>query len=125
MTARRARSASCRVSARTHFALHVFLQREGVVVLGIMRTVEERYRAVTRGLANRSPNLRSPVELRKVFAPKFRPLPGIVTEPLAQTGAGTAILAPALDMQRLLFHSPRPEPFHQIAHSILRRFLFV
>src|SRR5262245_45652200 len=96
-----------RTSARAHFALNVFLQRDGVVVLRVMRTIEQRYCTVTGGFADRSPGLRCLVDFGRVSAPEFRPLLGIVTEPSAKFGAGS---------------SSRPKPLNQIAY---RRFLFI
>jgi hypothetical protein len=48
-----------------HFALNVFFHRDGVVVILIMRTIEQRYRTVTGSSADRPQGARCLVALAK------------------------------------------------------------
>jgi hypothetical protein len=65
------------------------------------------------------------VEFGRISPPELRPFLGIVTEPFAQLGAGTRVFQPGVDVQRFLSYSARPEPLNQIAHSVIRSFLFI
>src|SRR5262245_15494421 len=78
-------SASFTCSRRlSHFGLEILLQRNGVVVLGVVRAVDERDPTPAGGGHDWFPRLRVRVELAPVPFAKVVPFLRIVAEPLAQ-----------------------------------------
>ena len=79
--------------------LNVFLKRNSVVVLGVVRAVQKSHRILTRGLTDRLPASGRAIELGKISTTEFLPFLGVVTEPLSQFGAWRGILEPAIEVQ--------------------------
>src|SRR5262249_10462750 len=118
------RSPTC-TRAGAQFVLNILFQRDSVVVLSIVRAIEQCYRASPGGGADRSPGVRSPIQFGKVPASKLRPFLRIMTEPFPQFGTGSGILQPTVDVQRLLFYPSRPKSLDEVAHSVVGSFVFV
>src|ERR1035441_8607819 len=99
----------------------IFLQRRGVVMFRIVRTVDECDAAMTCGAANRGARLRMAVQLCKIAFLELGPLFRVVREPLAKLSAGRHILEPVIKAQIGFLNSTRPESLHQEADSVFRR----
>src|SRR6516225_4552193 len=110
---------------RISLVFDILLQGHGIIVLRVVRAVEQSYGAVPRGVANRRPSVRCPAKLRKVPAAEFLPFSGFVAEPLPQLGAWSGIFQPAVDSQRGLFHAAGPKPFNEIAYPVIGVLLLI
>src|SRR5262249_60420304 len=63
--------------------------------------------------------------LRLVTAPELLPMRGIMSEPLAQSGAGRDVFHPFIDGGFGFFHSARPQPVDQDSSAIIGRRRFI
>ena len=73
------------------------IQGNGVVVLGVVRAVQQSHRILTRGLKDGLPCSGGAIEFGKIPATELLPLLRVVTEPLSQFGAWRDILEPAIE----------------------------
>jgi len=67
--------------------LEKFPQGNGIVMFGIVGTVEERYRAFFRGLNDGRQTLHLMLQLREISPAEFIPAIGLMMEPLAKVRA--------------------------------------
>src|ERR1035438_7740230 len=104
--------------------IQVFLQRNGVVMFCVVRTVDEDDPAMACGTANLLACLRMAVQLGKI-ALELGPLFEVVREPPAKRSAGRHILEPGIKPQIGFLDTTRPEPLHQKPNAVFRRRLVI
>src|SRR5947209_7084881 len=104
------RRVTTRRSGSAHRPDEVLAEDYRLVVLGVLRPVEQRDVALLRGLHQRAPRLRPGVEFGGVPAAELLPPLRVVAEPAAQLVAGGDILEPAVEPEPLLVHPARPQP---------------
>ena len=95
-------------------------ESDHIVVHGIARTEEQRYRPGFRRIKNLLPCLRMRIQFGVIAALKLLPSDGIVAEPLAQRRAGRNLPQPAIELQRLFLHPAWPEAFGEKAAAVGR-----
>ena len=78
--------------------IEVLLQGNGVVVLGVVRAVQESHVILTGGLKDRLPGFGRATKLDEIFTAELLPLLRVVTEPLSQFGTGRGIFEPAIQV---------------------------
>jgi len=85
-------------SSAAFVLLEVFLQGNSVVVLGVVRAVQQSHRVLTGGLEDWLPGSGRAIEFGEIPAPELLPLLGVVTEPFSQFGAWRGILEPGIEV---------------------------
>src|SRR6185437_3942010 len=98
--------------------LQELLERHGIIVLRVVRTVNQSHRSTARSLNDRLPSIRIGLQFHKVSPSEFVPSGRIVTEPFAQLRAGPCIFEPTCQGKRILPHSARPQPLNQQSGSV-------
>jgi hypothetical protein len=98
----------------------IFAKRDGAVVLLVVRAVDECHCAPSHEGHDRPPRLRLGVELSKVANAKLSPLRGIVTEPLPEFSRRCDLSDPAVQLQRVLRETARPQSLDEEACTIGR-----
>src|SRR5581483_6296287 len=96
-------------------------EHDGAVVVDIVSAVKQRHPAVFAGFEKGRPDLGLRVQLPLISPAKLFPTLHLVSEPSPQLGAGGDLLQPRIRMERLFFHTARPESFHQDALAVCPR----
>src|ERR1017187_7860295 len=73
-------------------------ERNGIVVFGVMRTVDQRDRPMARSLYDWPPCIRVSLQFGQIAATKVIPLSGVVAEPFSQLCARRHIFEPSLNL---------------------------
>jgi hypothetical protein len=106
------------LSSFTLVSLKKFKERHGVIVLGIVRAVDERYRPGMRCVKDGLPRLWIGSQFLKIPAPELIPFRRIVTEPFSKLGARSHVFHPPLDFERSLFYAPGPQALDQESDAV-------
>src|SRR5215510_7180742 len=93
-------------------------QHDRLVVLGVLRVVEQHDRPVAQSVQRQLCRVGPRVELGAVALAEPVPALGIVAEPAAELGARRHVLQPAVDVERVLAYATRPQPIHQIGRRL-------
>ena len=101
-----------------HSSVQVLLQGYRVVVLSVVRAVDQGDSAAPRCRHDRSPRFRSRIELIEVALTEGAPLARIVTEPLSQRRARSDFLQPRMSPELRLGNPTRPQSFDQESSAI-------
>ena len=96
-----------------------FSQRDRVVMCFVMRGIHERDGALARQCAQGIEQLRVWAQFGRIALVKRLPARGVVTEPLAQLGAGRELLGPLIHGQTLLLDAPRPQAVNQYPRTVV------
>src|SRR5690348_5258052 len=94
-------------------------QSHRVVVLRVMRAVEQRDRAALGGLYNRLPGLRPRIEFGEILPLKVLPFFRVVSKPFPQFSTRTGFLFPPIGPKIGFADSSWPQPLYEKAHSIV------
>ena len=73
------------------------MKRHGIIVLLVMRTVDQSHGTATCGLRDWAPDAGIRLQFRKVAFPKFIPFGGVVTEPFTQRRARAGFFEPSVE----------------------------
>lgn len=98
--------------------LKILLQRQGIVVQGVMGTIEQGDVTLFDCIRERPQTLLVLSEFSKITSPELIPLRGAVAEPLPQGHTGGRVFEPTFHVQGLFFYPAWPKPFHEKAGTI-------
>jgi hypothetical protein len=88
--------------------LQKLFESGSIIVLGIVRAVDERNSSVAGRLENWLPAFGFGRELLKITAAKLVPFGGIVIGPFPQFGTWSHVFKPVIDLERSLLYSSGP-----------------
>src|SRR5256885_5644780 len=100
-------------------ALQIRPEGNCVIVLAIVRAVDQRHSSLTRCRQERPPDLFVCVQVPKVTSLEFFPSRRIVMEPFSKSSTGRHFLRPLLQLSRGLRHSARPQTFHENTLAVI------
>jgi len=93
-------------------------QRDRVVVLGVMRAVEQGRVPRSMRLDDGRPGIRPGIELGGIALAEFLPAGGIVAKPATERRAWRSIFQPGIEDECILTDAARPESLHQEASAV-------
>src|SRR5512133_2142549 len=96
-----------------------FPQGDRVVVCFVMCAIHERDGALARQCAQGIEQLRVWAQFGRIALAKLLPARGVMTEPLAQRGAGRKRLGPLIHGQTLLLDASRPQAVNQYTRTVV------
>src|SRR6185312_3534885 len=94
-------------------------QHHRIVVFNIMRAEDQRDCSFACRFQKRLPELRFPLKLGTIAALELAPFRGIMVEPCSKFRAWSKLLEPAIQRQRGLFDSSRPQTLHQKTPAVV------